>query len=176
MYFRCVWSQNYNTKWFKKQSSGTLKILADNCNHQQGLVKQKLLLSIIVVLWQNFVNTFIKIPILGKLYQCSSCYAKLEQHWIECICVLSNAIIQCLVHIKVRLKRNWSYLTTLAIISKCLLNKKLWLCIILVWSQNFLNIQVSITILSKLYRCSSCYSKFEQHWIRCLCVRSSSIM
>ena len=26
---------------FKKQSSGTLKILAHNCNHQKGLVKQK---------------------------------------------------------------------------------------------------------------------------------------
>ena len=26
---------------FEKQSSGTLKILAHNCNHQKGLVKQK---------------------------------------------------------------------------------------------------------------------------------------
>ena len=41
------------------------------------------------------------IPILGKLSQCSSFYAKFEQHWIECICVFGNPIIQCLVHKKV---------------------------------------------------------------------------
>ena len=85
----------------KNQSSGALKLLGQNCNHQQGFIKKKLSLSIIVVLRHNFLNTFIKIPILGKLYECSSCYEKLEQHWIECICDLSNLIIQCLVHKKV---------------------------------------------------------------------------
>ena len=67
---------------FKNQFSGTLKLLAHNFNHQQGLAKQKLSLSIIVVLNQNFLNTFIKIAILGKIYQCNS-YSKFEQHWIK---------------------------------------------------------------------------------------------
>ena len=47
----------------------------------KGLVNEKMLLSIIVVLRQNFLNTFIKIAILRKIYQCSNCYAKLKQHW-----------------------------------------------------------------------------------------------
>ena len=67
----------------------------------KSLWNKTLSVSIIVVLRQNFLNTFIKIAILGKLCQCSSCYVKLEQHWIECIWVLSNPIIQCLVHKKV---------------------------------------------------------------------------
>ena len=86
---------------FKNQSSDTLKLLGQICNHQQEFILKKLLLSIIVVLKQNFLNTFIMIPILGKLSQCSSFYAKFEQHWIECICALGNPIIQCLVHKKV---------------------------------------------------------------------------
>ena len=53
---------------------------------KKGLLNKKLLLSTIVVLRQNFLNTLIKITILGKIYQCISCYAKLEQHWIECMC------------------------------------------------------------------------------------------
>ena len=53
----------------------------------KGLLNKKMSLSIIVVLRQNFLNTFIKIAILGKIYLCSNCYAKLEQHWIKCICV-----------------------------------------------------------------------------------------
>ena len=53
----------------------------------KGLLNKKLSLSIIVVLRQNFRNTFIKIAILGKIYLCSNCYAKLEQHWIKYICV-----------------------------------------------------------------------------------------
>ena len=83
---------------FKNQSSGTLKLLGQNCNHQQGFIKKKLSLSIIVVLRQNFLNTFIKIPILGKLYQCSSCYSQFEQHWIRCLCVHSSSIMQRLGH------------------------------------------------------------------------------
>ena len=51
------------------------------------LLNKKLLLSIIVILTQNFLNTFIKTAILGKIYLCSNCYAKLEQHWIKFICV-----------------------------------------------------------------------------------------
>ena len=39
---------------------------------------KKLSFSIIVILRQTFLNTFIKIPILGKLYQCGNCYAKLN--------------------------------------------------------------------------------------------------
>ena len=35
----------------------------------KGLLNKKLLLSIIVVLRQNFLNTSIKIAILGKIYQ-----------------------------------------------------------------------------------------------------------
>ena len=66
----------------------------------QSFILKKPLLSIIVVWKQTFLNTFIKIPILGKLYQCSNCYAKLEQHWIEWICVQSSPIIYRLVHKK----------------------------------------------------------------------------
>ena len=87
---------------FKNQSGGTLKILSHDCNHQQGLAKQKLSLSIIVVLRQSFLNTFIKIAILRKIYQCSNCYAKLEQHWIECICVHSSPVTHFFDHKKVR--------------------------------------------------------------------------
>ena len=54
----------------------TSKLLAYNCNYLEEFVKQKKLPSIIVVLSKNFLNTFIKITILGKLYQYSSCYAK----------------------------------------------------------------------------------------------------
>ena len=79
---------------------GTLKILAHNCNHQQGLVKQKMSLSIIVLLRLNFLNTFIKIAILGQIYQCINCYAKLQQHSIECICVHSSPIIHFFDHKK----------------------------------------------------------------------------
>ena len=42
----------------------------------KGLLNKKMSLSIIVVLRQNFLNTFIKIAILGKIYQCSNCCAK----------------------------------------------------------------------------------------------------
>ena len=35
---------------FKNQSSDTLKLLGQNCNYQQGFIKKKLSLSIIVVL------------------------------------------------------------------------------------------------------------------------------
>ena len=52
----------------------------------KDLLNKKLSLSIIVVLWQNFLNTFIKIAILRKVYLCSNCYAKLEQRWIQCMC------------------------------------------------------------------------------------------
>ena len=48
--------------------------------------------SIIVVLSKNFLNTFMKITILGRLYQYSSCYAKLEQHWMKCLCVHSSPL------------------------------------------------------------------------------------
>ena len=54
----------------------------------------KKILSIIVILSKNFLNTFIKIAILGKLYQYSICYAKLEQHWTKCLCVHNSSIIQ----------------------------------------------------------------------------------
>ena len=63
----------------------------------KGLLNKKMSLSIIVVLRQNFLNTFIKIAILRKIYQCSNCYAKLEQHWVECICVHSSPITHLLI-------------------------------------------------------------------------------
>ena len=69
----------------------------------KGLLNKKMSLSIIVVLKQNFVNTFIKIAILRKIYLCSNCYAKLEQHWIECICVHNSPVIQLFEHKKSRL-------------------------------------------------------------------------
>ena len=66
----------------------------------KSLLKKKMSLSIIVVLRQNFLNTFIKIAILRKIYQCSNCYAKLKQHWIECICVHSSPITHLFDHKK----------------------------------------------------------------------------
>ena len=86
----------------KNQPAGTLKILAHDCNHQQALVRQKMWLSIVVVLRQNFLNTFIKIAFLCKIYQCSNCYAKLEQHWVECICVHNSPITHLFYHKKFR--------------------------------------------------------------------------
>ena len=68
----------------------------------KGLLNKKMSLSIIVVLRQNFLNTFIKIAILRKIYQCSNCYAKLKQHWVECICVHSSPITHLVDHKKVR--------------------------------------------------------------------------
>ena len=68
----------------------------------RGLLNKKMSLSIIMLLRQNFINTFIKIAILGKIYQCSNCYAKLEQHWIECICVHSSPITRLFDHKIVR--------------------------------------------------------------------------
>ena len=64
----------------------------------KGLLNRNMSLSIIVVLRQNFLNTFIKIAILRKI-----CYAKLEQHWIECICVHSSPITHLFDHKKSRL-------------------------------------------------------------------------
>ena len=58
---------------FKNQTNHTLILLDRNDNHWQGFVKQKTFLSIIAVLSQNFQNTFVKIAILDKLYQCNSC-------------------------------------------------------------------------------------------------------
>ena len=79
---------------FKTQTNDTSKLLAHNCNDLQEFVKQKKLVSIIVVLSKSFLNTFIKIAILGKLYQYSSCYAKLEQHWTKYLCVHNSPTIQ----------------------------------------------------------------------------------
>ena len=68
------------------------KYLPMTATINKGLLNKKLSLSIIVVLRQNFRNTFIKIAILGKIYLCSNCYAKLEQHWIEWKCFHSSPI------------------------------------------------------------------------------------
>ena len=68
------------------------KYLPMTATINKGLLNKKLSLSIIVVLRQNFLNTFIKIAILGKIYLCSNCYAKLEQHWIEWKCFHSSPI------------------------------------------------------------------------------------
>ena len=65
---------------FNTQTKDTLKLIANNFNYLQEFVKQKKLLSIIVVFSKNFLNTFIKVTIFGKLYQYSSSYTKLEQN------------------------------------------------------------------------------------------------
>ena len=65
--------KNLTQKQFKNQANDTLKLLECNCNHQKGFVKLKMLLSIIVVLSQNSLNTFIRISILDKLCQCNNC-------------------------------------------------------------------------------------------------------
>ena len=85
---------------YQNQTNDTLKLLARNCNHQQGFVKQTHHCGFNLKI---FLNTFINIAVLGKLYQCSSYYAKLEQHWIKFLCVHSSPIIQRLVHQKTML-------------------------------------------------------------------------
>ena len=52
---------------FRNKSSYTLKLLDQNCNRQQGFIKQKMLLSIIVVLSQNSLNTVIVITIIDEI-------------------------------------------------------------------------------------------------------------
>ena len=42
------------------------------------------------------------ITILHKICQCNNCYAKLEQHWIECIYVCSSPITHFFDHKKFR--------------------------------------------------------------------------
>ena len=79
---------------FKTQTNNTSKLLACKSNSLQEFFKQKKLLSVIVVLSKNFLNTFVKITILCKLYQYSSCYAKLEEHWTKCLCVHSSPTMQ----------------------------------------------------------------------------------
>ena len=85
---------------FTNQSSGTLKILAHNWNHQQGLVKQKTVALHHCGFKTEFPKPLIKSTILGKIYQCSTRYAKLEQHCIECICVHSSPIFHLFDHKK----------------------------------------------------------------------------
>ena len=58
----------------------------------KGLLNKKISLSIIEVLRENFLNTFIKIAILCKIYQYSNCYAKFKQHWVDFVCVHSIPI------------------------------------------------------------------------------------
>ena len=107
---------------FKNQSCGTLKILAHIPTINKGLLNEKMLFSIIVVLRQNFLNTFIKIAILCKIYQCSNCYANLKQHWVECICVHSSPIFYLLstkkpgLSISVHFHKNFLILTCCTLI------------------------------------------------------------
>ena len=68
----------------------------------KGLLNKKISLSIIEVLRQNFLNAFIKIGILCKIYQYSNGYGKLKQHWVECICVQSSPITHLVDHKKLR--------------------------------------------------------------------------
>ena len=64
-----IWTPNR----FKTQANDTSKLLACNSNSLQEFVKQKKSLSIIVLSSKNFLKTFVKITILGNLYQYSSC-------------------------------------------------------------------------------------------------------
>ena len=79
---------------FKTQTNDPSKLLGCNSNTLQDLVKQKKSLCIIVLLSKYFLNTFVKITILGELYQYSSCCTKLEQHWTKCLYVHSSPIVQ----------------------------------------------------------------------------------
>ena len=40
---------------------------------------------------------------MSQLYQCSSCYVKLAQNWIKCLCVHSSSIIHLFDHKKMAL-------------------------------------------------------------------------
>ena len=64
---------------FKNWTNDKLKLLGHNCNHLQEFVKSLLLLLFV----KSLLKHFYKITNSGKLYQCSSCYAKLEQHCIQ---------------------------------------------------------------------------------------------
>ena len=59
-----TWAQ-LNQKFFKKEN-----VAVHHCGFKLKCSKHLLLF------WPNF----------GKLYQCNSSYAKLEQHLIKCIC------------------------------------------------------------------------------------------
>ena len=125
----------------------------------KSLLNKELSISIVVVLSWTFLNTFIKIAILGKLYfyQCNICYTKFGQHWIKCLCVHSSSIIHLFDYKKIgRLHLNWfsqkfpnyglfsvavlvgsnltptrsNHLAKIATINKGFLNKKLLLSIV----------------------------------------------
>ena len=51
---------------FKNQSSDTLNLLDQNCNHQQGLFQQKTVALHHRVLSSNFLNTVIVIAIIDE--------------------------------------------------------------------------------------------------------------
>ena len=83
---------------FKNETNDTLTLLGHNYNHQRGFLKQKIVTLHCCGFHLNSLSTFTKIAILRKIYQCSNCYTKVEQHWVECICVHSSPITRLFDH------------------------------------------------------------------------------
>ena len=65
--------QTLRPNGFKNQANDTLKLLGHNYSHLQELFKQENVALHHCGFKLNFLNTFMKIAVLGKLYQCSSC-------------------------------------------------------------------------------------------------------
>ena len=125
---------------------------------KKGLLNKNMSLSIIVVLRWNFLKTFIKITILGKIYQCNT-FGRLKMSTL----------------IPSRFKNETNDALKLFGCNdnhqQVFFKQKMFLSMTAV-----LNIFIKIAILDKLYQCNSCYLNFEQHLIKYLCVDSSTIM
>ena len=80
---------------FKNQSSDTLKLLDQNCNHQQGFIKQKL-----VALYHGGFK--LKFPkhcyCCDHYYRWNGGYWRLAQYWVRQLCVHSSPIVKLLFH------------------------------------------------------------------------------
>ena len=114
LYFNVLEVRTITPNRFKNQFDGTLKILAHDCSRQQELVKQKILLSIIEVLRQNFLDTFIKSLIWVKFIN----IAIVMQNWNN---IGSNV-----------------YVSTAALLPTLLITKKSGLSISAHFHKNFL--------------------------------------
>ena len=82
---------------FKNQSSDTLKLLGQNCNHQQGLIKQKT----VVLHHRGFKLKFPKHCYCDCYYRWNSSYWRLEQYWVRWLRVHSSLVIKLLFLTKI---------------------------------------------------------------------------
>ena len=77
---------------FKNRTNDILKPLSHNCIHQQGFLKQK----IVTLHHCRFNLKFLKYcysdSYFGKHYWWNNSYYKLEQYWVEWLCVHSSSL------------------------------------------------------------------------------------